>query len=209
MEKLELKERNILRKIIGAKFQDDKVIYIRNETLYKKIEKLSASDRTQDPLDQRLALLMKAFDSFDREKKGFIGTEMVGMILNILEHPVDDSILKDIMEEVDVDAGGQIQIDEFCLLASRFLMDEEENTEAMQQELREAFRIYGKEGNGHITTGVLREILKELGAKVSDEELDMLTEEIDGDGSGTVDFGGKFHDSLMLLLPPKQIMMSK
>ena len=40
MEKHEVKERKILRKIIGPIFQDNKVVYIRNETLYKKIEKL-------------------------------------------------------------------------------------------------------------------------------------------------------------------------
>ena len=36
MEKLEIKERKILRKIIGPKFQENKIIYIKNETLYKK-----------------------------------------------------------------------------------------------------------------------------------------------------------------------------
>lgn len=45
-------------------------------------------------------------------------------------------------------------------------------------------------GNGFITTGVLREILKELDDKISAEELDMMIEEIDSDGSGTVDFDG-------------------
>lgn len=45
MEKLELKERKILRKIIGPKFQDNKIVYIKNETLYKKIEKLSDTMR--------------------------------------------------------------------------------------------------------------------------------------------------------------------
>ncbi|KAH8249879.1 hypothetical protein KR038_007417, partial [Drosophila bunnanda] len=58
----------------------------------------------------------------------------------------------------------------------------------MQQELKEAFRLYDKEGNGYITTTVLREILRELDDKISAEELDMMIEEIDSDGSGTVDF---------------------
>lgn len=45
-------------------------------------------------------------------------------------------------------------------------------------------------GNGYITTGVLREILKELDDKITNEDLDMMIEEIDSDGSGTVDFDG-------------------
>lgn len=61
----------------------------------------------------------------------------------------------------------------------------------MQQELKEAFRLYDKEGNGYITTGVLREILRELDDQLTNDDLDMMIEEIDSDGSGTVDFDGK------------------
>lgn len=61
----------------------------------------------------------------------------------------------------------------------------------MQQELREAFRLYDKEGNGYITTDVFRDILHELDDKLSPDELDLMIEEIDADGSGTLDFDGK------------------
>ena len=46
-------------------------------------------------------------------------------------------------------------------------------------------------GDGYITTQVLKEILKELDNKLSDEDLDGIIEEIDEDGSGTVDFDGE------------------
>lgn len=67
----------------------------------------------------------------------------------------------------------------------------EEDAEAMQAELKEAFRLYDKEGNGYITTDVLREILAELDSNLTKDELDMMIAEIDSDGSGTVDFDGK------------------
>ena len=41
IEKLERKERKILRKIMGTKFQNGEIIYIKNDTLYKRTEKLS------------------------------------------------------------------------------------------------------------------------------------------------------------------------
>ena len=46
-------------------------------------------------------------------------------------------------------------------------------------------------GEGFIPTEILREILKELDDKLTDDELDGMIEEIDADGSGTVDFDGK------------------
>ncbi|XP_067009145.1 troponin C, isoallergen Bla g 6.0101 [Anabrus simplex] len=135
---------------------------------------------------EQLDLLKKAFEAFDREKKGSISTAMVGTILRMLEHPVDDEILAEIILEVDADGSGELEFEEFCELASRFLV--EEDSEAMLAELKEAFRLYDKEGNGYITTSVLREILKELDDKITNEDLDMMIEEIDSDGSGTVDF---------------------
>jgi len=85
---------------------------------------------------------------------------------------------------------GELKFEEFCKLASRFL-EEETDTEAIQQELREAFRLYDKEGNGYITTDVFRDILHELDDALSPEELDMIIEEVDTDGSGTLDFEGE------------------
>lgn len=60
----------------------------------------------------------------------------------------------------------------------------------MQQELKEAFRLYDREGNGYITTSTLKEILGALDDKLSSNDLDGIIAEIDTDGSGTVDFDG-------------------
>ena len=64
----------------------------------------------------------------------------------------------------------------------------EEDPEGMKKELKEAFRIYDKAGNGYIPISALKEILHELDPKLTDHELDGIIEEVDEDGSGTVDF---------------------
>lgn len=40
---------------------------------------------------------------------------------------------------------GRVNFDGFCRIASHFL--EEDDAEAMQEELKEAFRLYDREGN--------------------------------------------------------------
>lgn len=69
---------------------------------------------------------------------------MVGQILGMLGHQLDEKTLAEIIAEVDDDGSGQIEFEEFCTLAAKFLI--EEDAEAMQQELKEAFRLYDKEG---------------------------------------------------------------
>merc|ERR1711994_1219260 len=57
-----------------------------------------------------------------------------------------------------------------------------------KKELKDAFRIYDKECMGYISTYTLKEILKELDNKLTDEDLNNIIEEVDEDGSGTLDF---------------------
>ena len=61
-----------------------------------------------------------------------------------------------------------------------------------------SFRIYDREGNGYITTDVLKEILKEIDPGLTNDDLDNIIEEVDEDGSGTLDFDGKL-DSINYL----------
>ncbi|GFG39061.1 hypothetical protein Cfor_02592 [Coptotermes formosanus] len=96
-----------------------------------------------------------------------------------------------------VNGTGKVNFDGFCRIAAHFL--EEEDSEAMQEELKEAFRLYDREGNGYITTKTLREILQALDDKLGPEDLDGIIAEIDTDGSGTVDFDGEFPQAINTL----------
>lgn len=66
-------------------------------------------------------------------------------------------------------------------------MDEDE------RELREAFRVLDKGNKGTIPVEDLRWILKSIGDDFTEEELDDMIAETDTDGSGTVDYEGKFY----------------
>ncbi|KAK7066544.1 troponin C [Halocaridina rubra] len=137
-------------------------------------------------LHKTSAGLRKAFDAFDIEKKGSITVTTIATILRMMGVKVTEKNLQEIVAEVDEDGSGELEFEEFCALAAKFLIEEDE--ESLKAELKEAFRIYDKQGDGYITTQVLREILKELDNKLTEEDLDGIIEEVDEDGSGTLDF---------------------
>ncbi|CAH1713035.1 unnamed protein product [Chironomus riparius] len=135
---------------------------------------------------EQIAILRKAFESFDSGKTGSISTETVAEILRLMGQPFNKQILDEMIEEVDEDKSGRLEFEEFIILAAKFIVEEDE--EALQKELKEAFRLYDKEGNGFIPTSILKEILHELDDQLNDADLDGIIQEIDQDGSGTVDF---------------------
>ena len=53
---------------------------------------------------------------------------------------------------------------------------------------QDAFRFYDKEKQGSISTDALKEILRELDNKLTEEDLNNIIAEVDTDNSGTLDF---------------------
>ena len=81
----------------------------------------------------------------------------------------------------------EIELAEFCQLCAKSLI-EDPDIDTIKKELKNAFRIYDKEGRGLITMDTLRALIAELLSPLTDEELDGIIAELDEDGSGTMDF---------------------
>ena len=124
---------------------------------------------------------------FDTKKQDYLSADELGEIMRAMGFRPTEEELVDLVNEIDEDGSGQIEFAEFCQLCATFLV-EDPDIETMKKELKDAFRIYDKEGQGFITMDVLRGLIAELLSPLTDEELDGIISELDEDGSGTMDF---------------------
>jgi len=134
-----------------------------------------------------IKVLKLCFNLFDVKKQNFLSSDDLDDILRAMGFRPSKEELQEILEEIDEDGSGEIEFGEFCQLCAKFLV-EEPDEETMKAELKEAFRVYDRDGAGFITTDQLREIIAELDPRLTSEDLDGIIEEIDEDGSGTMDF---------------------
>ncbi|OUC46167.1 putative EF hand [Trichinella nativa] len=169
-------------------------IYTQLNLLLKSkcyVSSFQTSEAVEEALSQlsneQIEQFRKYFNMFDKEKKGYIHTSQVGQILRTMGQAFEDRDLKQLIKEFDTDGSGEIEFEEFAALVARFVMQEDDSAN-MEEELREAFRLYDKEGNGYINVSDLRDILRALDENITEDELDEMIAEIDTDGSGTVDF---------------------
>ena len=57
-----------------------------------------------------------------------------------------------------------------------------------EEELKEAFRVFDMDGNGFISAGELRDIMSNLGEKLTDAEVAELISTADIDGDGQINY---------------------
>lgn len=56
--------------------------------------------------------------------------------------------------------------------------------------MEEAFKVFDKDGNGFISEAELRNVMVNLGEKLTDEEVENMIREADVDGDGQINYQG-------------------
>merc|ERR1711910_80486 len=128
--------------------------------------------------NDEIKCLKVCFDLFDTKKQEFLSGDDLGEIMRAMGFRPTEEELADLLHEVDEDGSGEIEFGEFYQLCATFLV-EDPDMETMKRELKDAFRVYDKEGLGYITTDTLRGLISELLAPLTDEELEGILEELD------------------------------
>merc|ERR1712183_371617 len=121
--------------------------------------------------NDEIKCLKVCFDLFDTKKQDYLSADELGEIMRAMGFRPTEEELVDLVNEIDEDGSGQLEFAEFCQLCATFLV-EDPDIETMKKELKDAFRVYDKEGQGFITTETLRGLISELLAPLTDEELE-------------------------------------
>uniref|UniRef100_A0A8C5QA39 Calmodulin-like protein 3 n=1 Tax=Leptobrachium leishanense TaxID=445787 RepID=A0A8C5QA39_9ANUR len=125
----------------------------------------------------------EAFSLFDKDGDGAITTKELGTVMRSLGQNPTEAELQDMIKEIDRDGSGTIDFPEFLTMMAKKMKDSDS-----EEEIREAFRVFDKEGNGFICAAELRHVMTNLGEKLTDEEVDEMIREADLGGDGQINY---------------------
>jgi len=130
-----------------------------------------------------VAEFQAVFSRFDLENKGTLETKHLGSVLQALEQHVTDAELRDMINDIDQDGSGTIDFPEFLTLMARKMQD----TDA-EEEIKEAYRVFDKNGDGFISAAELRYIITNVGEKLTDEEVEQIIQHAQPNAQGQIDY---------------------
>lgn len=98
---------------------------------------------------------------------------------------IPDPELIEMIEKIDVNGDGCVDIDEFGSLYQT-IMDERDE----EEDMREAFNVFDQNGDGFICVDELKSVLASLGLKQGRtvEDCKQMINKVDIDGDGMVNF---------------------
>ncbi|OCF31693.1 calmodulin [Kwoniella heveanensis CBS 569] len=114
---------------------------------------------------------------------GTITTKELGTVMRSLGQNPTQAELEDMINEVDADGNNSIDFAEFMTLMARKMHDTDS-----EDEIREAFKVFDKNNDGHISAAELKHVMTNLGEKLSDAEISEMIREADKDGDGMIDY---------------------
>ena len=133
--------------------------------------------------EEQITAFKEAFSLFDRDGDGTITTKELGIVMRSLAQNPTDAELQDMINEVDADGNGTIDFPEFLTMMTIKMKDANS-----KEEIREAFRVFDRDGNGFISAAELRHVMTNLSEKLTDKEVNKIIREADIDGDGQVNY---------------------
>jgi len=123
------------------------------------------------------------FAIFDKDGNGEITATELGEVMRSLGQNPSESELQDMINEVDADNSGTVDLEEFLQM-----MAHQPKSVDLETELRAAFRVFDKDNSGTISASELRQVMSSIGEDLTGKEIDEMIREADQDGDGTIDF---------------------
>ncbi|CAL1150889.1 unnamed protein product [Cladocopium goreaui] len=144
------------------------------------LRRFNAGGKKQKELtDEQKQEIKEAFDLFDTDGSGEIDSKELKVAMRALGFEPKKEEIQKMISDVDDDGSGTIGYEEFLKMMTHKILNRDPKDEILK-----AFRLFDDDETGKISFKNLKRVAKELGERMTDEELQEMIDEADRDGDG-------------------------
>ncbi|KAH0617190.1 hypothetical protein JD844_029002 [Phrynosoma platyrhinos] len=133
--------------------------------------------------EEEISEFKEAFLLFDKDGDGAISSQELGTVMRSIGQNPTEAELQEMIKKLDTNKNGMVDFPEFLTLLSVRMKSADS-----EEEIRKAFRVFDRDGNGYVSAAELRHIMTKLGEKLTEEEVEDMIKEADVDGDGQVNY---------------------
>ncbi|CAE8607997.1 unnamed protein product [Polarella glacialis] len=146
------------------------------------LRRFNAGGKKQKELtEEQKQEIKEAFDLFDTDGSGEIDSKELKVAMRALGFEPKKEEIQKMISDVDDDGSGTIGYEEFLKMMTHKILNRDPKDEILK-----AFRLFDDDETGKISFKNLKRVAKELGERMTDEELQEMVDEADRDGDGEV-----------------------
>jgi len=124
---------------------------------------------------------------FEKDSGGYVETSQLGNILRYTGLFPTDEEVDEFAQEVDADGTGQVTVEDLVKHIESKVELQRDTTH--EDDFKDAFLVFDKDGNGKISSSELTKVLTEMGRmKMSVEEAEEFIAMVDKDGDSMLDY---------------------
>merc|ERR1711936_563857 len=116
--------------------------------------------------EDQVAEFKEVFSLFDRDQDGSITSKELETVMRSLGQNPTEHELQDLINDVDSDQDGSIDFNEFLAMMSKKLKETD-----FDEEIKEAFKLLDKNGDGYISATELKTVMSDLQEKLTEKEV--------------------------------------
>ncbi|KAM7482894.1 hypothetical protein LguiB_007477 [Lonicera macranthoides] len=133
--------------------------------------------------EEQISEFKESFKLFDQNGDGVISSNELGSVMKSLgQNPTEDEV-QSMIKEVDADHSGTINFTEFLNLMAKKMKDA-----GVVKEIKEAFKVFDIDKSGFISAAEIKQVMSNLGQKLSDKNVNRMIREADIDGDGQINY---------------------